>query len=60
VAGLVTDKTLTQVVFKNGSGKVHPQTIIRRFGGWKQALTKAGLEHRFGERIYTDQQCFEN
>jgi hypothetical protein len=60
VAGLVTDKTLTQVVFKNGSGKVHPQTIIRRFGGWKQALTKAGLEHRFVERIYTDQQCFEN
>lgn len=60
VADLVKHKILTQVVFKDRSGKVHPQTIIRRFGGWKQALTKAGLEHRFVERIYTDQQCFEN
>jgi hypothetical protein len=36
VAGLVTDKTLTQKLFKVGSGRVHPQTIIRRFGGWKK------------------------
>jgi hypothetical protein len=26
VAGLVTDKTLTQRAFKEGSGRVHPQT----------------------------------
>jgi hypothetical protein len=60
VAGLVTDKTLTQQAFKEGSGRVHPQTIIRRFGGWKEALTKAGLEYRFVARSYTDQECFEN
>lgn len=60
VAGLVTDRTLTQQAFKDGSGRVHPQTIIRRFGGWREALTKAGLEHRFVARNYTDQECFEN
>jgi hypothetical protein len=60
VAALVTDKTLTQMAFKEESGRVHPQTLIRRFGGWKEALTKARLEHRFVPRNYTDQECFEN
>jgi hypothetical protein len=60
VDALVSNKTLTQEAFKESSGKVHPQTIIRRFGGWKTALAKAGLEHRFVARTYTDQECFEN
>ena len=60
VAGLVGDRTLTQSAFNEGSGKVHPQTVIRRFGGWKEALTKAGIGHRFVQRSYTDQKCFEN
>jgi hypothetical protein len=60
VSVVLGGRPLTQVAFNVTSGKVHPQTVIRRFGGWKKALAKAGLDDRFVVRNYTDQECFEN
>jgi hypothetical protein len=57
VSAVLGERALTQAAFKKTSGKVHPYTLIRRFGGWKEALAKAGLEHRFLARNYTDQEC---
>jgi hypothetical protein len=34
---------LTQVAFTKTSRKVHAQTLIIRFGTWKETLAKAGL-----------------
>lgn len=60
VSVVLGGRALTQAAFKKTSGKVHPYTLIRRFGRWKEALAKAGLEHRFLARNYTDQECLEN
>src|SRR5262245_14365493 len=45
VAALVKSPFLTKKVFDR-HGKVHSSTICTRFGTWKQALLKAGLEGR--------------
>jgi hypothetical protein len=34
---------LTKLAYKRYSPKVADNTISRRFGGWKEALEKAGL-----------------
>ncbi len=50
--------------FRRLKPKVSYDSVIRRFGTWRQALTAAGLLHldalpRVGSR-YTDEQCMEN
>ena len=60
ISGVLGERPLTQVAFTKTSGKVHAQTLIRRFGTWKETLTKAGLEHRFLTRIHTEQASLEN
>jgi hypothetical protein len=46
VAALVESPYLTQGDFDKHS-KASSSVVRRRFGGWKQALTRAGLEDRF-------------
>jgi len=60
VSDMLGERPLTQAAFNNAPRKVHAQTIVRRFGSWKHALARAGIEHRFRARSYTDQECFEN
>src|SRR5437870_6395697 len=45
VAALIHSPFLTKRAFDNYA-KVHSGTIRERFGGWQQALAKAGLEGR--------------
>ncbi len=59
-SAILGEHPLTQVAFTKTSRKVHAQTLIRRFGTWKDALAKAGLEHRFRTRIHTEQSSLEN
>lgn len=47
VAGLIKTDTITATAFDRYS-KVSSSTIRRRFGGWQQALSQAGLAHRYG------------
>lgn len=54
VSAVLGERALTWSAFKKASGRVHPYTLIRRFGGWKEVLAKAGLEHRFLARNHTD------
>lgn len=49
----LTDKHLTRFEFRK-YGKVSSDTIIRKFGGWKNALEKAGLSHRYSGRIVSE------
>ncbi len=56
---------LTQTEYKRLSGRASRVMFLRRFGGWKQALEKAGLQHLQGRypqvtSQITDAQCFEN
>lgn len=56
---------LGQSTYKRLSGRGSPNTFLRKFGGWKQALEKAGLSHLLGvypQRTFqlADSQCFEN
>jgi hypothetical protein len=60
VSVVLAERPLTQVAFTKTSRKVHAQTLIRRFGTWKETLAKAGLEHRFRTRIHTEQASLEN
>lgn len=53
VADLSGNKPLTQSLFKKLSGKVSPDTIKRRFGGWKGALQVAGVEHLYAGTTVT-------
>jgi hypothetical protein len=43
-----------------GIGKVHPCTIQRRFGSWRDALQQAGLQPSRSKIGITDQELFEN
>jgi len=49
VASLATTGVLTQAFF-NRHSKVHSSTVRHRFGGWKQALDKAGLLQLYSGR----------
>jgi hypothetical protein len=60
ISVVLGEHPLTQVAFTKASGKVHAQTLIRRFGTWKETLAKAGLEHRFLTRIHAEQASLEN
>ncbi len=60
VSVVLESDPLTQVAFTKTSRKVHAQTLIRRFGSWKETLAKAGLDHRFRTRIHTEQASLEN
>jgi hypothetical protein len=60
VSAVLGEHALTQVAFTKTSGRVHAQTLIRRFGPWRETLAKAGLEHRFLTRIHTEQAALEN
>lgn len=64
VAALVDSPYLTQSAFDTRS-KASSSVIRRRFGGWRQALTRAGLEGRYSggigargntARTFTDEQ----
>ena len=45
VASLVETPYMSKAVFDEHS-RVHSATIVRRFNGWENALTQAGLSHR--------------
>lgn len=48
VAGLLSDgEPLTKTAYDRFNPKVAHTTIRRRFGGWKEALEKAGLEQLY-------------
>jgi len=47
VAGLVDKPVLTMASFRRLSG-ISPSTIAPRFGGWRNALERAGAGHMFG------------
>ena len=49
VAALVPDGPLTRDAFDR-HGKVASTTLLRRFGGWRAALSAAGLQHRYSGR----------
>lgn len=54
VASLVSQGPLTQKSFQNCQPKVSVSTIRQRFGGWKNALTKAGIGERYAGGGITD------
>lgn len=49
VAKLVGDRPLTRNLFDTHS-KVASSTIVRRFGGWRHALERAGIASRYSGR----------
>ncbi len=49
VAELVGDCSLTRSLFDTHS-KVASSTIVRRFGGWRQALDRAGIASKYSGR----------
>ncbi len=54
VAGLHTGSSLSTGTFDRLSGRVSASTIRKRFGGWKEALRKAGLEQLYGGRTVSE------
>lgn len=59
-SAILGGRPLTQGAFTNTSRKVHAQTLIRRFGTWRETLAKAGLEHCFRPPIHTEHASLEN
>ena len=66
IAALVpSGKRLTQATYEELSGRASRVTFLRRFGGSKQVLEKAGASHPRGgypqlTARLTDSECFEN
>jgi hypothetical protein len=52
-ATLDPGQPLTKSAFE-ARAKVHPETVTRRFGGWRQALGAAGLGDRYSGRTVSD------
>jgi 5-methylcytosine-specific restriction endonuclease McrA len=52
VASLIINPVITGRAFDRLS-KVHSSTIRKRFGGWRNALDKAGLGHRYSGAVVT-------
>jgi len=50
VAAQHSGPSLSSGTFEQLSQRVSVSTIRRRFGTWKNALSKAGLEHLYGGR----------
>ena len=44
VSGKIAQKKLSMKTYIENSGKYDPSTILRRFGTWNKALSKAGLQ----------------
>ncbi len=59
VSGRTGQQKLSMKAYVESGGKYDPSTILRRFGTWNKALTKAGLQ---GGNIinYSDEELFEN
>ena len=62
---LPAGRRLTQAGYRRLSGRASCVTFLRRFGGWKQALERAGLSNVLGfypqlTSELTEHQCFEN
>lgn len=55
VAARLEGQTLTKAAFDKHS-RVSASTIQRRFGGWFEALSKAGLESRYGGKVVSEKQ----
>ena len=53
VASLITTPIITGRAFDRLS-KVDSSTIRKRFGGWRNALEKAGLGHRYSGAVVTE------
>jgi hypothetical protein len=54
VASQCGDSPLSTEAFDRLSGRVSASTVRRRFGGWSQALEKAGFEHLYGGRTVSE------
>jgi hypothetical protein len=54
VAGERPGSSLSTHAFDRLSGRVSASTIKRRFGGWREALKKAGLEQLYGGRTVSE------
>lgn len=52
VASLI-DKPIITIREFDRLSKIHSSSTNRRFGGWKEALTKAGLQDRYSGAIVT-------
>jgi len=53
VARLISSPNISGPAFDKLS-KVHSSTVRKRFGGWRNALEKAGLGHRYSGAVVTD------
>lgn len=59
VAEKLGQKAITVEAF-NKHGRIHPETIRRRFGSWWAAIERAGLSISNRGRRYSDDDYFEN
>lgn len=55
VDALVGKDTLTKKDFEKHS-KIHPSTLMRRFGDWSKVLELAGLTHKYAGLVITEKQ----
>lgn len=53
---LITDPVVTRAAFDRVA-RVSSSTCLRRFGGWRQALTAVGAEARYGGRVVTQKMA---
>jgi hypothetical protein len=58
-AKALSKETITRAEYEE-IGKVHPGTIVRRFGSWTNALARAGLQPSRSKIGITDEELFEN
>src|SRR5207247_2460270 len=59
VSQKIDGRPVTVEAFKS-LGRVHPETVRRRFGSWGTALERAGLPISSLGRRHSDDQYFEN
>ena len=59
VANKLGSLTFTAKTF-DGLTNIHSATVVRHFGSWAAALTKAGLTPGRGSKRYTEDDYFEN
>lgn len=55
VDAIVGKDVLTKKDFEKHS-KIHPSTLMRRFGDWGKVLELAGLSHKYCGRVITEKQ----
>jgi hypothetical protein len=59
VAAQTGKPCVTRTEFSTYTG-IDTTCYLRRFGSWRSALEKAGLQQTPGGKRYTDEECFEN